>query len=74
MYMNLNMYVSHFEQNYTLQLRPCRKVSEMPKFLHCDTVNCVIYIYSVMYYYNISFCRIKPLLSANITYIIIAKQ
>ena len=73
MYMNLYIYSSHFGPNYTLQRSHVEKYQKFHDTSHCDTVNCIIYIYSMMYYY-ISFCRIIPLLSANINYIIIVKQ
>ena len=59
MYMNLYIYSSHYGQNYTLSCT-CRKLSEMlHKISHCDTVNYVIYVHSMIYYY-ITLCKIKP--------------
>ena len=63
--MNLDIYSSHFGPNYTLQRCTVEKYPKSHNISHCDTINCVISIYSMMY---ISFSRIKPLLSANISY------
>ena len=72
MYINLYIYLSHFGQTSRC-VAHAEKYQKCHSILHCETVICVIYIYSMMYYY-ISLCRVKPLLSTNINDIIIVKQ